>query len=87
MLYPRTYEPGGVLFAQVPLRFAGVDYARGAELPAMHRDRHRALFVSGKASHLKFGLFDRRGRLRKPAPAVVQAAPPSPKKRTARASR
>lgn len=75
MILRREYKPGADLFAQVPLRFAGVEYVRGDKLPTVSRAKHRALFLAGKASHLRFGLFDRRGRLRRPTSAVEQPAP------------
>lgn len=69
----RTYRPGEPLFAQVPIRFGGVEYARGDALPDLHRSKHRALWRSGKASHERWGLFDRRGRLQRARPVVVDA--------------
>lgn len=51
----RAYEPGGPLYAMRPLRFNGVDYAKGAALPVeeMTPAKHVTLWRSGKASHAR----------------------------------
>lgn len=67
----RAYEPGGPLYAMRPLRFNGVDYAKGDALPVaeMTPAKHVTLWRSGKASHA-------------PQPAPSPTAPPPSSQRT-----
>lgn len=70
----RAYEPGGPLYAMRPLRFNGVDYAKGAALPVgeMTPAKHVTLWRSGKASHAR----PPGSRIASPAPSPP-APPPS----------
>lgn len=74
----RTYVPGAPLFAQRPLKFRGVSYMKHDALPieVMSKVRHHRLWISGLASHDKFGPFDKRKAARVEA---VSPPPPPPK--------
>lgn len=50
MQRPGAYSPSGKLYARRALRFAGVDFAPGAELPNVG-GKHYELWLSGKAGH------------------------------------
>lgn len=58
----RKYEKGGPLFARQAMKFCGVEYVRGQELPValMTDAKHYELWVCGKADHSLSGPFDRR---------------------------
>lgn len=74
MLARRAYKPGAALYAQRPVKFRGVQYAHHDELPVdqMSAEKHRNFWLSGIASHEKYGPFDKR-RIARP---VVGSTPP-----------
>lgn len=71
----RQYVKGAPLFARMALKFCGVDYPRGAELPVdqMSPHKHWELWMCGKADHVLVGPFDRKSAPVE-APAIVEAA-------------
>lgn len=60
----REYVKGAPLFAKMALKFGGVDYPRGAELPIakMSPHKHWELWMCGKADHVTSGPFDAKAK-------------------------
>lgn len=72
----RQYVKGAPLFARTALKFNGVDYPRGAELPvaAMSPHKHWELWTCGKADHVLKGPFDSKPPPSQDAPTAPSAA-------------
>jgi hypothetical protein len=77
----RSYVAGAPLYARMLVKFNGVEYPRGVELPVaqMSKAKHYELWLCGKADHLKAGPFEREAAPTKPIttkPATTHVTEP-----------